>query len=346
MLFVLYVLGKGENCIVNLKEMIGQERINKGLWWSQGLCLVEGCSHAGSPSCDNCWSLTSANIRQFNPNPKIQARYEGTVDNSGLRPRWTGQVNPQWQDLDKIGRSRTPKVYTFWNDLFHPGVPDEFIHEVLVRIFMDRAKTIAGGGPGHFFIICTKRLKRALPFFQRYALTGPIKNLMVMTTAENQEWADRRIPILLQIPGVLHGVNYEPALDPIDFTKPLGTVGDRGNWVLKQAFGNPRPLWACAQCDGTGYRETDPWAISCSACRGSGVGIDWIPAGGETGPHARPSHPDWFRRVRDDCYAVGVPFFFKSWGKNIPEDQSRPRFDSHNNHRLLDGQQWSQVPHV
>jgi protein gp37 len=59
------------------------------------------------------------------------------------------------------------------------------------------------------------------------------------------------------------------------------------------------------------------------------TGIDWVVAGGESGPHARPSHPDWFRSVRDQCQAAGVPFFMKQMGgwpnkrgnlEDIPED--------------------------
>ena len=44
----------------------------------------------------------------------------------------------------------------------------------------------------------------------------------------------------------------------------------------------------------------------------------WTVTGGESGPHARPSHPDWFRSVRDQCQAAGVPFFFKQWGEWKP----------------------------
>ena len=47
-------------------------------------------------------------------------------------------------------------------------------------------------------------------------------------------------------------------------------------------------------------------------------GIDLVIAGGETGPGARPSHPDWFRKVRDDCARANVAFYFKSWGAHIP----------------------------
>ncbi len=43
--------------------------------------------------------------------------------------------------------------------------------------------------------------------------------------------------------------------------------------------------------------------------------INWVIAGGESGPQARPSHPDWFRSLRDDCQKGGVPFHFKQWGE-------------------------------
>lgn len=43
-------------------------------------------------------------------------------------------------------------------------------------------------------------------------------------------------------------------------------------------------------------------------------GIDWVIVGGESGPGARPMHPDWVREIRDRCQKAGVPFFFKQWG--------------------------------
>lgn len=50
--------------------------------------------------------------------------------------------------------------------------------------------------------------------------------------------------------------------------------------------------------------------------------IDWIICGGETGPGARPMHPDWVRSLRDQCQAAGVRFFFKGWGEWVTENQS------------------------
>lgn len=48
------------------------------------------------------------------------------------------------------------------------------------------------------------------------------------------------------------------------------------------------------------------------------TGIDWVIAGGESGPGARPMHPDWVRDIRDRCVAAGIPFFFKQWGAFAP----------------------------
>ena len=53
-----------------------------------------------------------------------------------------------------------------------------------------------------------------------------------------------------------------------------------------------------------------------------GTRVDWIICGGESGPHARPMHPDWARQLRDDCLTAGIPFHFKQWGEWVTEDQA------------------------
>lgn len=48
-------------------------------------------------------------------------------------------------------------------------------------------------------------------------------------------------------------------------------------------------------------------------------GIHWVITGGESGPGARPCHPEWFREVGEQCQAAGVPWFHKqngTWGNN------------------------------
>ncbi|MDX2062775.1 MAG: phage Gp37/Gp68 family protein [Bacteroidia bacterium] len=66
--------------------------------------------------------------------------------------------------------------------------------------------------------------------------------------------------------------------------------------------------------------------------------INWVIVGGESGPGARPMHPDWVRRIRDECTAPGinVPFFFKQWGG----------VQKHKAGRVLDGRTWDELPTV
>lgn len=74
--------------------------------------------------------------------------------------------------------------------------------------------------------------------------------------------------------------------------------------------------------------------------------VHWVIAGGESGPHARPSNPDWFRSLRDQCQESGAAFFFKQWGAWAPcsDGSLRVRKSSKRAGRLLDGVEWSQVP--
>lgn len=62
--------------------------------------------------------------------------------------------------------------------------------------------------------------------------------------------------------------------------------------------------------------------------------IDWVIAGGESGPGARVVAADWLREVREQCVACATPFFFKQWGGRTPKAGGRE----------LDGEIWSQMP--
>jgi len=90
--------------------------------------------------------------------------------------------------------------------------------------------------------------------------------------------------------------------------------------------------------------------------------IDWVIAGGESGPNARPMYPDWARSLRGQCMAAGVPFLFKQWGEwhydgdVILEKPNTPvlfhagmsvpmyRVGKKNAGRLLDGREWNEYP--
>lgn len=63
-------------------------------------------------------------------------------------------------------------------------------------------------------------------------------------------------------------------------------------------------------------------------------GIDWVIAGGESGPHARPVDPDWIRSIRDQCFDAEVAFHFKQWGGTNKKRTGR----------ILDGRTWDEFP--
>jgi protein gp37 len=63
-------------------------------------------------------------------------------------------------------------------------------------------------------------------------------------------------------------------------------------------------------------------------------GLNWVIVGGESGPGARPMHPDWARALRDHCVLDKVPFFFKQWGGVNKKKAGR----------LLDGRTYDEMP--
>jgi len=123
----------------------------------------------------------------------------------------------------------------------------------------------------------------------------PLRNVWLGVTAENQETADERIPVLLDTPAVVRFVSCEPLLGAIDF--------------------DGLAIWS-EQCNCSEEYEAHPqeFCKQCGMVQNHSM-LDWVIAGGESGPGARPMHPDWVRDIRDQCGAAGVPFLFKQWGE-------------------------------
>ncbi|SDC67843.1 protein gp37 [Massilia sp. PDC64] len=134
------------------------------------------------------------------------------------------------------------------------------------------------------------------------------ENVWLGASIVNQEEADRDIPKLLEVPARVRFLSMEPLLGPVDLTtaacKPCPTSG--GNLSMDPTTG---AYECCSRCDFTGIG--DEW------------GIDWVIVGGESGPSARPMHPEWARSLRDQCAAAGVPFLFKQWGEWLPAVDGR-----------------------
>jgi Protein of unknown function (DUF5131) len=108
-----------------------------------------------------------------------------------------------------------------------------------------------------------------------------------------------RAPELLAIKAPLHFLSYEPALGTIAMHK-----GDAPPQLVKSE-GKDHPV-----CKGPGIGPQHGHAIHWD--------FRWVLAGGESGPKARPANPGWFRSLRAQCVAAGVPYFFKQWGEWSP----------------------------
>lgn len=252
-------------------------------------------------------------------------------------------------------------------DLFHEDVPHEFIDYVFA---------VMGRSQQHTFILLTKRPERMREYLQagRYqqilniayrlkfrpeglgkGIDNPKDmrwwpNVWLGVTAENQQRADERIPILLQIPAAKRFVSVEPMLGPLDLTNIRFD-----KWTVMNL------LEGCGITNRPGYMGQSLPNVHCNK-------IDWVICGGETGPGARPMHPDWARSLRNQCITADVPFWFKQWGewsptpaKDVPVrgclDGGRFHYGSNPSvglamyrvgkkaaGRLLDGQEWQQMP--
>lgn len=145
----------------------------------------------------------------------------------------------------------------------------------------------------------------------------PLSNVWLGVSVEDQARADERIPILLDTPASVRFVSCEPLLGPVD----LCAVATSKRLEALQGYDN----------DGEDYTfnalSSDDF-YSLIGANGEIVdtvdgeyrsALDWVIVGGESGPAARPMHPDWARELRDQCSTAGVPFFFKQWGAWTPD---------------------------
>lgn len=321
---------------------------------------IVGCSIV-SKGCTNCYAMKVAGART-----KHTAKYQGLTAGSKAGPVWTGEVR-FWEKalLDPLKWKEPRRVFVnSMGDLFHESIPDEWI---------DRCFAVMALCTQHTFQILTKRPERMLvyladPYAQSriaratweatpvdrtitdvgltfapterpsvyFVDNWPLKNVWLGTSTEDQASADGRIPLLLATPAAKRFISAEPLLGAIDLTSirfpnANGATEDWDALALHGAAGNT---------------------------------LDWVIVGGESGPKARPMHPDWARSLRDQCQAAGVPFFFKQWGEWIDADAPgvdmlgtvtsplHPWPDNKHSVRIgkkaagnsIDGREWSEFP--
>ena len=231
------------------------DKTNQGQWWDFGWKLVEGCTPV-SPACKNCWSMA------------MEKRFR----------KETGIVFHK-ERLERPFKRKKPASFAIWNDLFHESVEFMWIDEVMKVII---------NNDQHIFQILTKRPEIALKYFNtfKYDKEFPPKNLWLGVTCENQEMADKRIPVLLQITTKVHFISCEPLLSNINLLQSCQIKFI--NWLKDNK---------------TQY------------------GLDWVICGPETGYKSRPTLKKWIESLYEQCKSANVSFFDKKniLGKNIQQ---------------------------
>lgn len=197
-------------------------------------------------------------------------------------------------------------------------------------------------------------------FAKHYLRNNWPDNVWAGTSVERQKYVPR-LKFLAQMkrsnPNIITFGSCEPLLGLLDLRPYLLTekCPNDKNHHLSVAGDNELLCYEC----GAWAQATEPL-------------LDWVIVGGESGPGARPMHPDHPRRIRDDCQAAGVPFFFKQWGEyrpvisapvplnsvrvngdgSIHHGPESPHPDYHAMARvgrkaagsLLDGREWKEMP--
>lgn len=250
----------------------------------------EGCTKVG-PGCDHCYA-ENRNAR-FAGGQSINWG-QGAPRRRTSASNWNNPI--RWNaEAERLG-VRYRVFCASLADVFDNEVPDAWRTD-LFRLIIET--------PHLDWLLLTKRIGNAGKMLQSIAASfnamldsndryKPLPNVWLGATVVNQQEADRDIPRLLSTPAAGRWLSMEPLLGHV-----------RLDLVNHQPGGQHMNALA-GITEGFLTTYTD------------GPKIDWVVVGGESGPGARPMHPDWARSLRDQCVEAGVPFLFKQWGDWAP----------------------------
>lgn len=187
----------------------------------------------------------------------------------------------RWNKMAEAEGTRYRVFCASLADVFDNAVPAEWRAELFVLI--DQT-------PNLDWLLLTKRIGNVAKMIEAPGMQkcGLPSNVWLGATVCNQEEANRDIPKLLEVPAEKRFLSIEPMLGPVDLTSEYLTA-KLGSYPF-----NGLPA------------EHRTKLIDM---------LDWVIVGGESGPKARPMHPDWVRSLRDQCQEAGVAFLFKQWGE-------------------------------
>jgi protein gp37 len=261
-----------------------------------------GCTKV-SPGCEHCYAEAMMDTRlgraRWGPG---QARQRTSASNWRQPLLWE-----KHHEAFELAHGRRRRV-------FCASLADVFDNEV-DPAWRDELIGLIVSTPNLDWLLLTKRIGN-VPHMLKADAWQHLPNVWLGATVVNQAEADRDIPKLLAVPARVRFLSIEPMLQPIDLWRHLPPHCER----------HPPPLDAdgkCEVCEGRGI-----WSIGAQLDESEKApirrGLDWVICGGESGPNARPMHPDWVRMLRDQCTDAGVPFLFKQWGEWAEQDSDKP----------------------
>ena len=234
-------------------------------WTEASWNPVTGCTKV-SAGCDHCYAETFAERWRGIPGHHFENGFDVT-----LRPERLEQPL-HWKRPRRI-------FVNSMSDLFHESVPTAHI----AAVFDVMRQT-----PQHTYQVLTKRHAR-MRSLARTAAFGegwPLPNVWLGVSVEDQQWADIRIPALLETPAAVRFISAEPLLGPVGL-RP-------GEWI-PPIGGGPR------------VNLVRPW-------KAPGPSLDWVIVGGESGPGARRMTEGWARFLVEQCQDTGTAIFVKQLG--------------------------------
>lgn len=274
-------------------------------WW--------GCQKV-SPACDHCYAERDAH--RFAPGKVLWG--VGSERRTFGEKHWNEPL--RWAKTMPAKLGRRPRVFCAsmgdWLDLDAPL--GEFVR------LLDTIRLT----PELDWLLLTKRIGNVRSIVNAALVAGstgndplrawivdwwsngrPPANVWLGATVVNQKEADRDIPKLLAVPARVRFLSIEPMLGPIELQKACTACCPNRDCF---AHSTGRRVVVDSENGGT--------LAECICSRLNG--LHWVIAGGESGPHARPAHPDWFRSLKLQCQSAGVPFFMKQMTKKaeIPAD--------------------------
>lgn len=308
-----------------------------------------GCTKV-SAGCDNCYA------------EKMSGRNPKTLGVWGKHGTRVVASDAMWREPLKWNRAaeqageRHRVFCASLADVFEGNetLPDYTYHSIVAA--RQRLFRLIVDTPHLDWLLLTKRpqnveavLKQAFPSFAGLDVSRAnpfidawLDRVWLGTSVEDQKTADERIPELLKIPAKVRFLSMEPLLGPVDLSRWLVP------WNRAVDHSGAFPTHILGPRDDGIY----PMDCDCGWSNENDDHIDWVIVGGESGPKARPMHPDWVRSIRDQCQEAGVPFFFKQWGEWLPHQPTTnitggPFFERVGKKlagRLLAGREWNELP--